>query len=655
MTSNGYTLAHPADLDGETSYTFTCGKIDAGIAVLIGSRAHLIEFPSLLLPPGCEPGSIVSITCARDQEAEKVQAESFWDLQNKIHTEFGLKTPETPILRLRSVTQTSVTLEWDKLDLAQSKLLSLAIWKNGQRLGAITNPNSSTSTKLSGLDLDTEYSFHLVMKTTGGIFNSKTIKVKTHSLDDTSGINVCFGVVLPQDTLEQARLAVEKLNARWTEKIQIDTTHFVCTMPHNPQQNTDKSTQPNSFPSLEYQRALQLSIPIVQPTWLLACLTERKMVPIAAHYLGAQPPNLSSISSSSSIASASSRRFSKVSAHQGTGSESERLPRQSGSTPSSPSAPRTSKENTGRSRAGTTTSTVISSQADTPRLPSTEPGVSSLPVITESSDPSDRPVSGQQTRGVNGNEEHDAKHTKDTMANFRIDPFRSSISTNAIDSMEQPSIPPARQSGISDILNEIVDAPENDGYDPAISSLQETKKTTAVATESQNKPEDLRSDGVFLTPSKKNSEIIKQQNGSDDLEDDPFSATSPTVSHLYLDEVPGHPQLNILPATPSPATFKQTDVPSSPLAASFATIDFKAKEPSSAADQNEEEVPTASELANKFGNFSMSGQISPKSVEFVGKDDEHEISLELPSKTSEEIPINSPHGDVGTSFQLSLS
>ncbi|PLW06706.1 hypothetical protein PCASD_25325 [Puccinia coronata f. sp. avenae] len=137
-----------------------CGKIDAGIAVLIGSHAHLIEFPSLLLPPGCETGSIVSITCTRDHAAEKAQADSFWDLQTKIVDQFGMESPQPPNLRLRSITQTSVTLEWDKLQLAQC------------------------------LDLDSEYTFHLAMKTTGGSFNSQQVKVKTHSLNDTSGINV---------------------------------------------------------------------------------------------------------------------------------------------------------------------------------------------------------------------------------------------------------------------------------------------------------------------------------------------------------------------------------------------------------------------------------------------------------------------------------
>ncbi|EGG06138.1 uncharacterized protein MELLADRAFT_26215, partial [Melampsora larici-populina 98AG31] len=257
------------------------------IAVLIGSHAHLIEFPSLLLPPGCEPGSIVSITCSRNQHAEKTQAAAFWDLQSQILKQFGTQTPQAPVLKLRSTTQTSVALEWDRLELAQSKLLSLSIWKNGQRLGPIPNPMNNFSTKLSGLDLDTEYAFHLVMRTTGGTYNSKQIKVRTHSLNDTTGINVCFGVVLPDELLEESKDALEDLGGRWTDKIQIDTTHFVCTMPFHPQQANMNNT--NSFPSLEYQRALQLSIPIVQPTWLLACLAESKMVPISAHYIGANP------------------------------------------------------------------------------------------------------------------------------------------------------------------------------------------------------------------------------------------------------------------------------------------------------------------------------------------------------------------------------
>lgn len=398
MGTNGYDLAHPAELDGETSYTFTCGKIDAGIAVLIGSHAHLIEFPSLLLPPGCEPGSIVSITCSRNQHAEKTQAAAFWDLQSQILKQFGTQTPQAPVLKLRSTTQTSVALEWDKLELAQSKLLSLSIWKNGQRLGPIPNPMNNFSTKLSGLDLDTEYAFHLVMRTTGGTYNSKQIKVRTHSLNDTTGINVCFGVVLPDELLEESKDALEDLGGRWTDKIQIDTTHFVCTMPFHPQQTNPNNT--NSFPSLEYQRALQLSIPIVQPTWLLACLAESKMVPISAHYIGANPTT-SYTGSTSSLArtrTGSKAGLSKTDSTISTTSEGE--PKELAFASNSSPEPMKANGALPQSTIETTLETITASPSTYGSSPSQQPSSSPTNNVSSQEHSTSGPVSPKNTAPI---------------------------------------------------------------------------------------------------------------------------------------------------------------------------------------------------------------------------------------------------------------
>lgn len=201
---------------------------------------------------------------------------------------FGERSPSPPRLRLRNVTQTSVTLEWDKLDLATSKLLSLTIWRNGQRLAAIPNPLNNTSTKVSGLDVDAPYSFHLILRTTAGTYASQTIKTRTLTLTDTSGISVCFGAIDSPELLDEAREALTQMRARWSNRIQIETTHFVCTHPSGPAPaiaSPDGSPQEAPDPSQEYQRASQLSIPIVQPAWILACLREKRMVPISAYTL----------------------------------------------------------------------------------------------------------------------------------------------------------------------------------------------------------------------------------------------------------------------------------------------------------------------------------------------------------------------------------
>ncbi|KAJ3523731.1 hypothetical protein NM688_g8678 [Phlebia brevispora] len=85
------------------SFMFTVGKLDAGMAILLGERAHLIEFPSLLLPPGVTTGSIVNISVQQNHSEEKKRDAEFWGLQNDILQTYGTKTPEHPKLEVRSL------------------------------------------------------------------------------------------------------------------------------------------------------------------------------------------------------------------------------------------------------------------------------------------------------------------------------------------------------------------------------------------------------------------------------------------------------------------------------------------------------------------------------------------------------------------------
>ncbi|KAF9061597.1 hypothetical protein BDP27DRAFT_1394210 [Rhodocollybia butyracea] len=273
----------------QESFTFTVGKLDAGMAILLGERAHLIEFPSILLPPGAAAGSIVNISVHQNYSEEKRRDAEFWALQNEIAEEFGVHMPEAPKLQLRNVTQTSVTLEWPSVKLATAKLRSLDIYRNGQRLAAIPSPTTNTSTKLSGLDMQTDYTFQLILRTTAGTFPSNVIKVRTHSIEDTSGISVCFGNCQDEVLLENAKMALREMRAKWSDKIQIDTTHFVCTTPAATPNGAQATGSASAAPGVEYQRALQLSIPVVTPHWILACHSEKRMVAIGAYYLGAEP------------------------------------------------------------------------------------------------------------------------------------------------------------------------------------------------------------------------------------------------------------------------------------------------------------------------------------------------------------------------------
>ncbi|KAF9266078.1 hypothetical protein L218DRAFT_971508 [Marasmius fiardii PR-910] len=270
----------------QDSFTFTVGKL----GILLGERAHLIEFPSILLPPGATTGSIVNIAVHQNHAEEKRRDVEFWALQKEIIDAFGMDIPTTPDLQLRNVTQTSVTLEWPPLQLATAKLRSLDIYRNGQRLASIPSPMTNTSTKLSGLDINSEYTFQLILRTTAGTYPSNLIRVRTHTMTDTSGISVCFGNVQDEVLLENATMALGEMGAKWSDKIQIDTTHFICTTPAATPNGAQASGNVGNAPGVEYQRALQLSIPVATPHWILACHSEKRMVAIAQYYLGADPP-----------------------------------------------------------------------------------------------------------------------------------------------------------------------------------------------------------------------------------------------------------------------------------------------------------------------------------------------------------------------------
>lgn len=169
-----------------------------------------------------------------------------------------------------------MTLEWPPLELATAKLRSLDIYRNGARLATIPQPLQNTSTKLSGLQMNEPYTFQLLLRTTAGTLPSNLISTRTHTIADTSGISVCIGNVEDEGMLEDIKAALTEMKAKWSDKIQIDTTHFVCTTKLPVGAESPGSSPRLDEPSVEYQRALQLSIPIVQPQWVLACYSSKK-------------------------------------------------------------------------------------------------------------------------------------------------------------------------------------------------------------------------------------------------------------------------------------------------------------------------------------------------------------------------------------------
>ncbi|OBT91464.1 Chitin biosynthesis protein chs5 [Pseudogymnoascus verrucosus] len=252
--------------------SLTVGKVDAGVAVLLTQDKRLIEFPSILLPPHISSGSIVDITVARNFESESESQDSFSHLQDSIFRSFGESEPSAPVLRCRNATQTSIVLEWDPVQLATADVISLSLFRNGQKAGNIPQPTTMESTKISGLAVDTEYTFHLVLRTTAGTFASDRLTVRTHKMTDLSGITVTPGI-LPAQLRESLVAAVERIGGKLADTVRIDTTHFVTTEGRG----------------ITWEKAVEMNIPVVRPEWVEGCERGGRIVGVRQYYLDADP------------------------------------------------------------------------------------------------------------------------------------------------------------------------------------------------------------------------------------------------------------------------------------------------------------------------------------------------------------------------------
>ncbi|KAL8777137.1 MAG: hypothetical protein Q9213_007997 [Squamulea squamosa] len=252
--------------------SLTVGKVDAGVAVLLTEDKRLIEFPSILLPPSITSGSIVDITVSRNLASEAAAQKSFQSLQSSILSTYGQQSPSPPVIRCRNATQTSVVLEWDPIELATAEIRSLSLYRNGSKAGNIPKPMEMTSTKMSGLAVDTEYNFQLILRTSAGVYNSEKLTVRTHKMTDLSGITVTPGMMAPP-LRESLSGAVDRIGAKIAENVRIDTTHFVCMEGRG----------------REWEKAVEMNIPVVRPEWVEGCEREGRIVGVRGYYLNADP------------------------------------------------------------------------------------------------------------------------------------------------------------------------------------------------------------------------------------------------------------------------------------------------------------------------------------------------------------------------------
>jgi chitin biosynthesis protein CHS5 len=252
--------------------SLTVGKVDAGMAVLLTEDKRIIEFPSILLPPDITSGSIVDITVARNHTSEAQSAASFGTLQDRILQIYGTSSPKAPVLRVRNTTQTAIVLEWDTIELQSAEIRSLSLFRNDSKVGTIPKPLDLTTTKISGLAIETDYTFQLVLRTTAGTFPSQKLTVRTHSMTNLSGITITLGL-MPSALRASLLETATRVGARIAETVRIDTTHFVCTEARGP----------------AWERARDMNIPVVVPDWLKGCESEGRIVGVRQYYLDADP------------------------------------------------------------------------------------------------------------------------------------------------------------------------------------------------------------------------------------------------------------------------------------------------------------------------------------------------------------------------------
>lgn len=215
----------------------------------------------------------MDITVAQNSTKESTEEEKFRALQERIFESFGASEPSTPELRCRNATQTSVVLEWDPVELATADLISLSLYRNGQKAGNIPRPLQMHSTKISGLAVDTEYTFHLVLRTSAGTRMSDKVTVRTHKLTDLSGVTITTGI-LPSSAKESLAQAVERIGAKIVDTVRIDTTHFVTT--------EGRGTA--------WEKAVETNIPVVRPEWVEACEKNGRILGVTKFYLDAMRP-----------------------------------------------------------------------------------------------------------------------------------------------------------------------------------------------------------------------------------------------------------------------------------------------------------------------------------------------------------------------------
>ena len=85
--------------------------------------------------------------------------------------------------------------------------------------------------QFSSLSINTPYTFRFILRTTAGSFPSYIVTTRSHTIEGSRGVSVCFDTVDDPTLLEEAKYALKEMGAKWSKRIEMETTHFVCTTP----------------------------------------------------------------------------------------------------------------------------------------------------------------------------------------------------------------------------------------------------------------------------------------------------------------------------------------------------------------------------------------------------------------------------------------
>lgn len=92
-------------------------------------------------------------------------------------------------------------------------------------------------------------------------------------MTDLSGITITTGI-LPPAARESLAGAVERIGAKMTDSVRIDTTHFVTTEGRG----------------IAWEKAVESNIPVVRPEWVEACEKTGRILGVTKYYLDAMRP-----------------------------------------------------------------------------------------------------------------------------------------------------------------------------------------------------------------------------------------------------------------------------------------------------------------------------------------------------------------------------